>query len=98
MQQETAAADVTDSERLVRIETLLIAMTSKGDDHEIRIRRLEKVLYAGIGFAAAYLFSVVHPTIHDNRALKRVGQRPVLGAVSLMPSLEVLRRRRRSVH
>lgn len=53
MHQETAAADVTDSERLVRIETLLIAMTSKGDDHELRIRRLEKVLYAGIGFAAA---------------------------------------------
>ena len=44
---------MTDSERLVRIETLLLGMTSKGDDHELRIRRLEKVLYAGIGFAAA---------------------------------------------
>ncbi len=53
MHQETAASDVTDSERLVRIETLLISIASKGDDHEIRIRRLEKMLYAGIGFAAA---------------------------------------------
>jgi hypothetical protein len=50
----------------------------------------------GVGFAAAYLFSVVHPTVHDSRGLKRVGQRPVLGAVSLMPSPETLRRRRRS--
>lgn len=50
----------------------------------------------GAGFAAAYLFSVVHPTVHDSRGLKRVGQRPVLGAVSLMPSPEGLRRRRRS--
>lgn len=53
MHQQAAASDVTDSERLVRIETLLINIASKGDDHEIRIRRLEKVLYAGIGFAAA---------------------------------------------
>jgi polysaccharide chain length determinant protein (PEP-CTERM system associated) len=50
----------------------------------------------GAGFAAAYLFSVVHPTFNDNRGLKRIGQRPVLGAVSLMPSFETLRRRRRS--
>jgi hypothetical protein len=44
---------MSDSQRLIRIETLLIGMTSKGDDHEMRIRRLEKVLYIGIGIAAA---------------------------------------------
>lgn len=44
---------MSDSQRLIRIETLLIGMASKGDDHEIRIRRLEKVLYIGIGIAAA---------------------------------------------
>ena len=44
---------VSDSERLIRIETILLSMKDSGDDHELRIRRLEKVLYAGIGFAAA---------------------------------------------
>lgn len=44
---------MNDSQRLVRIETLLLGISSKGDDHEIRIRRLEKVLYIGIGVAAA---------------------------------------------
>lgn len=44
---------ISDSERLIRIETLLLGMTARGDDHETRLRRLEKVLYAGIGFAAA---------------------------------------------
>ena len=50
----------------------------------------------GAGIGAAYLFSLLHPTIHDGRTLKRVGGRPVLGAVSLMPSAAVrLQRRRR---
>lgn len=44
---------LTDSQRLVRIETLLLGIATRGDDHEARIRRLEKVLYIGIGFAAA---------------------------------------------
>lgn len=44
---------MNDSQRLVRIETLLLGISSKGDDHEARIRRLEKVLYIGIGVAAA---------------------------------------------
>jgi polysaccharide chain length determinant protein (PEP-CTERM system associated) len=48
------------------------------------------------GFGASYLFSVVHPTFNDNRGLKRVGQRAVLGAVSLMRSPAVLAKRRRS--
>ncbi|HVC11494.1 MAG TPA: XrtA system polysaccharide chain length determinant [Burkholderiales bacterium] len=47
------------------------------------------------GFAASYLFSVVHPTIHDNRGLKAVGRRPVLGAVSLIRNAQVLAKRRR---
>jgi polysaccharide chain length determinant protein (PEP-CTERM system associated) len=47
------------------------------------------------GLAASYLFSLVHPTFHDNRSLKRVAQRPVLGAVSLMPHPAVLAKRRR---
>ena len=51
-------------------------------------------LVAGIG--ATYLYSLLHPTVHDNRALRRVGARPVLGAVSLVLSPHVLARRRRS--
>jgi polysaccharide chain length determinant protein (PEP-CTERM system associated) len=49
------------------------------------------------GLAASYLFSVVHPTFHDNRSLKRVGQRPVLGAVSLVlnPEIVAMRHRKR---
>lgn len=48
------------------------------------------------GLAASYLLSLVHPTFHDSRGLKRVGQRPVLGAVSLVLNDSVLARRRRS--
>jgi len=49
------------------------------------------------GIAAAYLFSVLHPTIHDDRTLRRVSGRPVLGAVSLIGSGAVrLQRRRRA--
>jgi len=44
---------MNDSQRLVRIETLLIGMATSDSDHETRIRRLEKVLYIGIGVAAA---------------------------------------------
>jgi hypothetical protein len=49
----------------------------------------------GAGLGAAYLFSIVRPTFHDNRSLKTVGQRPVLGAVSLIRSNVVLAKRRR---
>jgi polysaccharide chain length determinant protein (PEP-CTERM system associated) len=48
------------------------------------------------GIAASYFFSMVHPTFHDKRSLKRVGQRPVLGAVSLLRSPAVALKRRRS--
>lgn len=44
---------VSDSERLIRIETLLLGQADSTKDHENRIRRLEKVLYIGIGIAAA---------------------------------------------
>ena len=47
------------------------------------------------GFAASYFYSMVHPTFHDNRSLKTVGRRPVLGAVSLIRNAEVLAKRRR---
>ena len=47
------------------------------------------------GFAAAYFTSVVHPTFHDGRTLKRVVQRPMLGAVSLVRTPEVIQRARR---
>src|SRR5258708_353267 len=36
------------------------------------------------GIAASYFFSMVYPTFHDKRTLKTIGQRPVLGAVSLI--------------
>ena len=49
----------------------------------------------GAGFAASYLYSVVRPTFHDNRNLKTIGKRPVLGAISLVRNAEVLTRRRR---
>lgn len=44
---------MNDSQRLVRIETLVVGMASSASDHEQRIRKLERVLYIGIGFAAA---------------------------------------------
>lgn len=50
----------------------------------------------GAGLGASYLLSLVHPIFHDSQNLRRVGQRPVLGAVSLIPSKAVLRKRRRS--
>ncbi len=50
-------------------------------------------LCAGLG--ASYLFSMVRPTFHDNRNLKTVGKRPVLGAVSLLRNAQVLAKRRR---
>jgi polysaccharide chain length determinant protein (PEP-CTERM system associated) len=48
------------------------------------------------GIAASYLFSLLRPTFHDKRTLKRIAQRPVLGAVSLIPNPPVLAKRRRS--
>jgi polysaccharide chain length determinant protein (PEP-CTERM system associated) len=47
------------------------------------------------GIAASYLFSVVHPTFHDGRGLKKFAQRPMLGSVSLTRTPEAISRRRR---
>jgi polysaccharide chain length determinant protein (PEP-CTERM system associated) len=47
------------------------------------------------GFAASYFFSLLHPTFHDGRGLKKFTHRPVLGTVSLIPTPETLWRRRR---
>ena len=47
------------------------------------------------GFAASYFYSMVHPTFYDNRGLKTVGRRPVLGAISLIRNAEVVAKRRR---
>jgi len=48
------------------------------------------------GIAASYFFSMLHPTFHDKGSLKRIGQRPVLGAVSLIRNPAVVLKRRRS--
>ncbi|HZM35237.1 MAG TPA: XrtA system polysaccharide chain length determinant [Burkholderiales bacterium] len=50
----------------------------------------------GAGLGAAYLYSILRPTVHDGRTLKRIAGRPVLGAVSLLLNPQTLARRRRS--
>lgn len=50
-------------------------------------------LFAGL--AASYFFSIVHPTFHDARGLKKFAQRPLLGSVSMWRTPEVIARRRR---
>jgi polysaccharide chain length determinant protein (PEP-CTERM system associated) len=47
------------------------------------------------GVAASYFFSLLRPTFHDARDLKRFAQRPVLGTVSLVRTPEVIWRGRR---
>jgi polysaccharide chain length determinant protein (PEP-CTERM system associated) len=47
------------------------------------------------GLAASYFFSMLHPTFHDAHSLKRIAKRPVLGAVTLIRSPELLLRGRR---
>jgi polysaccharide chain length determinant protein (PEP-CTERM system associated) len=49
----------------------------------------------GAGLAASYFFSLVHPTFHDARGLKKFTHRPVLGTVSLISTPEVIWRHRR---
>jgi polysaccharide chain length determinant protein (PEP-CTERM system associated) len=51
----------------------------------------------GAGCAASYFFSLLHPTFHDGRGLKKFTHRPVLGTVSLISTPEVIWRRRRGV-
>jgi polysaccharide chain length determinant protein (PEP-CTERM system associated) len=47
------------------------------------------------GCAASYFFSLLQPTFHDGRGLKKFTHRPVLGTVSLIATPEVIWRRRR---
>jgi protein tyrosine kinase modulator len=49
----------------------------------------------GAGLFASYFFSVAQPTVYDQRTLKRISQRPVLGTVSLILHNSVMRQRRR---
>lgn len=43
----------SDTERLIRIETMITSIATRDADHETRIRKLERALYIGIGLAAA---------------------------------------------
>lgn len=52
------------------------------------------VVALGAGAAAAFAASQLMPTIHSTRALREIGQRPVLGSLSLRPSAAVVRQRR----
>ena len=56
---------------------------------------LALLISLGAGLAASYLFSVVRPTFRDNRNLKAVGKRPVLGAITLVRNSQVVARARR---
>jgi len=49
------------------------------------------------GFAGSYFFSLLHPTFHDGRGLKKFTHRPVLGTVTLVSTPEALWQRRRSM-
>lgn len=44
---------MTDHDRLIVIETLLRERLARVDDHETRIRRLERGMWVAAGFAAA---------------------------------------------
>src|SRR5215813_5991153 len=48
------------------------------------------------GCLASYFYSLLHPTFHDGRGLKKFAQRPVLGTISVVSTPEVLWRRRSS--
>jgi polysaccharide chain length determinant protein (PEP-CTERM system associated) len=50
----------------------------------------------GAGLAVSYLYSLVRPTFYESRVLKGVGQRPVLGSVSLVLNPAIVARRRRN--
>ena len=49
------------------------------------------------GAASAFLASQLLPTIHSARALREIGQRPVLGSISLRPTGVIVRRQRLSM-
>lgn len=55
------------------------------------------VVAFGIGAAVAFLAAQLLPTIHSTRTLREVGQRPVLGSLSLRPTAAMLKRQRVSM-
>jgi|LNFM01.1.fsa_nt_gb polysaccharide chain length determinant protein (PEP-CTERM system associated) len=55
------------------------------------------VVAIGVGGAIAFLASQLMPTIHSTRILREVGQRPVLGSLSLRPTAAMLKRQRVSM-
>lgn len=52
------------------------------------------LLALAAGAAAAFVASQLMPTFHSPRALREIGQRPVLGSVSMRPNATALRRER----
>ncbi len=48
----------------------------------------------GVGLLVAFAFAQIFPTVADSRALRQIGNRPVLGSVSMLISGPMLRRRR----
>ena len=50
------------------------------------------------GLAASFLASQVMPIFHDARALRELSKRPILGMVSMLPSEELMRSRRRNAY
>lgn len=42
----------TDTERLIRIEVLLEGIAEKDRDFETRLRRLERIVWIGVGISA----------------------------------------------
>ncbi len=52
------------------------------------------VVALGAGLAAAFVASQLLPTFHSTRTLREIGQRPVLGSVSMRPNAAALRRDR----
>ncbi len=51
----------------------------------------------GAGAAAAFVTSQLLPTFHSTRSLREIGQRPVLGSLSLRPSPVMVKRQRLSM-
>lgn len=62
-----------------------------------RLLLMPLVLLAAIliGMAASFAWSQVRPTFHTGRMLREIGQRPVLGSVSLVANKNLVAKRRR---
>jgi len=64
-----------------------------------RLALVPLVLAAAVaaGLFAAFAVAQIVPTVHDTRVLRQIGNRPVLGTVSMLVSAP-LRRRRQAMH